>query len=628
MHFSEQRTTRVSALVAIGTGLGFWALALRRFATFHNETFDLAFYARWVWGLAHGDRYQPLTNSDIRGLHASPILALLGWLARLVPTVELLLFVQALCVALALVPLARLAARRLRTPLAALVCALAFVLYPTVGILATYEFHPSALALLPFALALDALDQQRLRSALVALGLAALCREDAALTAGFVGLAMALDRRGDRAHRRAGLAVFAAGLAWFVTYFFVVAPKYLPRHGSLEAHFSQFGTTPKAILSRLVSEPLSVLRHFATPVRLLYLPRLVAPLAFLPLFSPRVLIPIVVAVGINLLSSFPSAPQVSSHYATLVVPFVFVAAVYALESLVSRLATPRTRNRALALAALLVTIASLVSQHRAGFSPLSRRWNPAVFHDDARARDLRALLALVPPRASIAAPDYVLPHVAERAVLQRMPPRLTVDWALVPTTHRARFTGSQDLWRSSEETLSRNYLADPSTGLVAATDTHLLFLRGFDPRAYARGRYVFFSPQPSMVRQHEDIGPSAALAAWRLDDRDPDSTRLTLVLVARQRWPHDFAVELGWGPMHPHADREDPARLYAALLFDGRFSPTHVHRGELARTELTLPASRDALLSGGLYLGLRRVDGSRLDADAPHWVRLRPDSQR
>ena len=42
----------------------FATAALARFYSLHNETFDLAFYTRWVWGLGNGDRYQPLTNSN------------------------------------------------------------------------------------------------------------------------------------------------------------------------------------------------------------------------------------------------------------------------------------------------------------------------------------------------------------------------------------------------------------------------------------------------------------------------------------------------------------------------------------------------------------------------------------
>ncbi len=68
--------------------------------------------------------------------------------------------------------------------------------------------------------------------------------------------------------------------------------------------------------------------------------------------------------------------------------------------------------------------------------------------------------------------------------------------------------------------------------------------------------------------------------------------------------------------------------MTAFLPFDGRFSPTHVRVGELTRTEAHLSASPDELFAQGLYFGARRVDGSRLDREAPHWVRLRPDSLR
>ena len=101
---------------ALAAALVFAFLALRRFATFHNETFDLAFYARLVWGLGRFDQFQPLTNSYFWGLHASPILYVLALLGRVLPIIPMLLVVQSACVCAAGIPIARIAARRVGHP--------------------------------------------------------------------------------------------------------------------------------------------------------------------------------------------------------------------------------------------------------------------------------------------------------------------------------------------------------------------------------------------------------------------------------------------------------------------------------------------------------------------------------
>lgn len=607
---------RISNLALLAAA-AFAFLALRRFATFHNETFDLAFYARMVWGLGRGDLYHPITNSYFWGLHASPILFPLGLFARWfrLPVVPLLLVLQAAAVAAAGIPLARLAARRTGHPLAADVTLWAYLLYPTISTVATYEFHPSALALFPLALSLDFFDRASIRRGLFSLAVAVSCREDVALIAALAGLALALQRE----HRKIGLTVFAVGVVYFTLYFFVIAPKYLPRYGSLDLHFGYLGGSPSAVARTLFFHPMDTLRAVITPAKILYIPRSLLPVAFLSLLSPRWLLPALVPWAINFLSAFPTAVQIQSHYSVLAVPFLFVSAVHGAAGLAT--SARRSPERYLVLAGFAVALGTLHMHRRAGATPLSRRWNTAVFRRDSRSDDLRVLLPLVPASASIAAPDYVLPHVAERNLFDRVPWRRGYQYVLLSTEYRSRFGFTQELWRSTEEALVRNTLAGRRYGLYAVSGRHLLFRRNWPVRWYARGRYVEFQPREGVVSHHLDVGPSLAIAGYGLRPT-PGGSTVTLLLVARRRWPHDLGLELGWGPMHPHGDRLDPAHIVAALPFDGLFSPVHVRVGEVVCTEIPLPVPTDALRTTEVYFGARRIDGSRLDPESRHWTLL------
>ena len=123
---------------------------------------------------------------------------------------------------------------------------------------------------------------------------------------------------------------------------------------------------------------------------------------------------------------------------------------------------------------------------------------------------------------------------------------------------------------------------------------------------------------------HADVGPSMAIAGWGLaPGRDAHHTRLILLATPTARWPFDVGFQVGWGPMAPHLDRQDPAHIWSFLPFDGVFMAVFVRPGEVARTEVELPASRDELLRDGLWFGARRIDSSRLDAASAHWTRLR-----
>src|SRR3977135_4188011 len=83
----------VLALIVVHASLTAW-LALARYTSVHNHTFDLALYARMAWGLAHNQAWDPIVGGSFLGGHLPLVLAPLGWLGRLVPLVPLLLITQ------------------------------------------------------------------------------------------------------------------------------------------------------------------------------------------------------------------------------------------------------------------------------------------------------------------------------------------------------------------------------------------------------------------------------------------------------------------------------------------------------------------------------------------------------
>ncbi len=604
--------------ISLAATVLFAALALSRYRTWHNETFDLAFYARMVWGAGHWDLANPLVNAPLWGLHLSLVLLPLGVLSRFVHVVPLILVVQAVCVGAAGIPLARLAFRRIGHPAAAFGALAVYLLYPTVGSVATYEFHPSSLALLPLALALDWFDQREVRKGCFALLLAAACREDVALVCALTGASLALRPK----HRKEGAAIFVFFALWFVVYLFGIAPRYLPRHGSLQLHYGHLGSSPGAIVAHLLRHPIATLRELATPARLLYVPRLLVPVAALPLLRPRWLLPIAAPVAINLLSQFPTAVQIHSHYTTLAVPFVIVAAVHGFAHLLAVGAERPARWAAAASCAVLA--GTLHMQHRAGVLPfIARRYDPNAFVADSRMTALDTVVNVIPGDAAVAAPDYVLPHLAERVRIFRYPTERRPEYIVLSTEHRLLHTGTQELWRNIEETAVRGALFWKRYGVWAVVGNYIILREAWPIRTYARGRYVEFDPDPRVHRAHVDVGAHLAVAGWGTEHIE-HGTRVVLLLVAKQPMPYDVNFEVGWGPLHPHLDRQDPQRTYAFLPFDGAFHPSFVRAGEVVRTTVDVPAEPDELLAHGVYFGARRVDGSRLDAESTHWTLLPP----
>ncbi|MBK6812306.1 MAG: DUF2079 domain-containing protein [Sandaracinaceae bacterium] len=476
----------------------FGSLGALRFSTLHNQTFDLAFYARMAHGMARGDLYDPIVGAHVLGLHLSPILLPLGLLGLLFGQVPVLLLAQTLSTGLAAQGLARLGAQRLGSWGA--LTGLVFALHPNVGHVLSYEFHPGTLALAPLVGSLLALDRGDARAFVWAtLGVLA-CREDLAAITALTGLVALLQPRSP-AMRAAGRGVFMGSLLWLVVFVGMVAPRFAPAAGgSLDAHFGHLGGSFGSALAAVFTQPAAVLAHLTQPDKLSYLPRVLAPLLFLPLLAPRFLLPALPVLGMLMLSQFETTTQLRSHYLTPAVPALVWAAVHGFAQV-----KPHWQRQV----GVVVLGATLVTFVLAGVGPLSLRFFAPYYREDARTEAGRAVLAVIPPDASVQAPDVLLPHLAERQTVHRAaPPERRVDFWVLDVSHRDRYAGQGTLLRTSEEPRVRDLMARSDRGVLLYRPPFVVLERGRDPRA-ALAAFEDTGAGPIAGEHHP--GPVAAL---------------------------------------------------------------------------------------------------------------------
>ena len=595
---NDRRARRALVVLSIAAGVGMFVLSWLRYATFHNRTFDLAFYARIAWGLAVFDPREPIVGAHIAGLHLSLVLLPLGWLGRAFGTVPVLLAAQAAAYAATAFPIARLAGRRFG-PVAAVAGGLAWLAHPNLGHVVAYEFHPGTIAVLPLAWLIDAVDRRDAK-ALVWCVLATLaCREDLATVTAVASVIAAISFwRGESASRERTMRVrIAAGaacasVAYLLLFLLVLHPAYAPPVGSLQLHFGQWGQSFPEVARYLLAHPLALYAHLTAPARLLYAVTVLAPVGLvLPLFAPRWLIPALPVLAVNLVSHFPTTLDLQSHYLTPALPFVLAAAIQGAAKLATYLREPR---RARAVAAMLATPA-LIAHVVAGGTPLARDFPVSAFVRDDFTRAAARIVAHIPAGRSAQAPDALLPHLAERKKVHRgPPPDRNVDFVVLDVRHRARFLHQEALVRTAEEPIVRDWLAKRELGVIVATPELLLLQAGADPRGGAARRYLNGTADP-------EVGtPLCACLAVRSARLQGDT--LVLDLVARDACPRDLVLRLGvaW-----RARRVD-------LLMDGVLSPEHLRRGDRLRSEHTLePGLRRMIVARGLRLGVLRQSGAR-----------------
>jgi uncharacterized membrane protein len=578
---------------------GFSALtaieALSRYAAYHNRTYDLAIYAREAWGLARGDFWDPILDVHFLGTHVALVLWPLGWLGRWFGTVPVLLFAQALAFGLATLPLAQLGARRFGDA-GALVATAAWLLYPNLGHVASYEFHPGSLAVLPLALALDAFDRGSRRGVLLYGACMLLCRADMAILVALLGAVACSSER----MRPAGYALIGIGLGYLAVIVLWFSRYWAPE-GSLALHFGAWGGSPLGIVTALFSEPARVLEHFSDPRRATYLLRVLFPLCFLPLLGPRFLVLCAPALAQNLISTFPTTIELYSHYLTIAVPPLVVAALDGARVLSRHLRPWRSAR----LPMVAMAGAALAASVQAGGMPWSRDYDRAAFTRDAFSDEAARTVALIPRDVSVQAPDALLPHLVERSrVFRGPPPDRRADYVVLDVSHRVRFAHDEDLLRTVEEPSARTWLGRRDYGLVYAEPTLLTLRRGSDPRQGPVERY--FPREAGDRRAVKLTGCLLATSAWLAPDG------LELELFAASPCPNDLAIRIGSSPSTTRVD----------LLFDGLLSPAHLRDEYLLSFHPLTDEERAALIAHGLYLGALRSSGAPPDPGDPKTVKV------
>ncbi len=410
---------------------GFASLSVLRHAGFFTGRFDMGNMVQAVWSTAHG---HPLRITDLRGdqisrlaAHVDPILVLFAPLWWLWPSANLLLVSQSVGLALGALPVFWLARKHLASPRAGLGFAIAYLLYPATGWLALNEFHPVALATPLLLYAFWYLDEDRLQAfAVFAVG-ASLCKEEISLVLAGFGLWYAVSRR----NRVAGVTIAAAGAVWAGIAIGVVIPHFNAGQTSdFYTRYSEVGGSPGGLVKNAFVHPVRLLEAAFTGRDLHYLLQLGAPLAFLFLLSPLLLVAAVPELAINLLSATATQTSIHFHYTAGLIPVLVVASV---------LGARRLRSRAVAVAVIVVLFA-LAEGYRLGplpgwrhvpggqdFQATSAR---VTDHDRVAARALR----LIPDNAVVSAANSLGAHLSARRRVLSFPFLQDATWIAADET--------------------------------------------------------------------------------------------------------------------------------------------------------------------------------------------------
>src|SRR5579875_2934959 len=386
-------------------------LDIRKFNCLGYIGQDLAYITQCFYTTLHGylfygnviqdAYYTHSVMSDFAG-HNSVIMFLLVPFYALFQSPITLLLIRNALMALCAWPVFLLARRRFSPA----VFAISFLSLPTIFYASLDVPYILSLAAFFLLFAFYFYDQGRFLPFLVFSILSLFVREDLVFAIFGFGLLALWHRRGTRwSVVPMGLAAFWAILSWVI-----VLPHFM--HGAkfvVGLCFTNLGSTRTEMIRNVLTHPVEML---VTRTNLTYLKQLITPMGCVLFLASPVAALAVPYVGIDLLGGAGPCctTLIVSHYMVLPAVILFVAFISGLGLAGSWLAragvNPPQLYRVMAPLVLFLTLATIA------FSIGERQINefrPQPWNDEARR-----VAQLIPRQASVAAPRYMLPLLANR----------------------------------------------------------------------------------------------------------------------------------------------------------------------------------------------------------------------
>lgn len=404
--------------------------------------------------------YNDFENMSHFGIHNSAIFYLLLPVYALGGYVALEVLMAAV-LALGAWPIFLIARKRI-SPAAGVGFALLYLLHHVLhGVNYDQGFHELGFTVAPLIFAVYFFLDRRYLPMWGCLMLAMICKEDAGFTVAFFGLMglaaacwkglsgkgfQAPPAEADSLARRRlvlhSLALVVVGAAWVILSIYVVIPHFRPNpYGYFAERYGYLGSTLPQVLETLFTRPWLWLPKLVEWPRITYMLEFLLPTAGLCLLEPLLLIPAIPTLAINLLPANYDMCNSGSRYPSMLLPFVWCAAVLGLQKLASRQTDPAKRQRLVRRWLTAAFIFTLI---------FTLFFNPSPFNDPFHrmcritdhSRLVMAMAGRVPPTATVATQPGIYQFLSRRVGCYGLGYRPGVEYILVDESPKDR----RDTW--------------------------------------------------------------------------------------------------------------------------------------------------------------------------------------
>lgn len=412
------RQPKAWVVLGIGLFIGFFGpFVIFRHANLLSAQFDLGNMDQVLWNTVHG-RWFIMTDA-LNGLHhlrtavhADYLLLIYTPLYALWPDPRVLVVGQVVAVAFGALPLFWLG-RKYLTDRAAALIGLAYLTYPWTQSAMIFDVHAVVLAIPLFLWIFWAAAERRWWWYAMCTFLVLLGKEEIGVTVALLGIFVAFWRK----PRWIGLTTVVAGLGWsaLMLWYAIPSARQLPGHFALN-YYSEFGGSMTQVVTGILRHPVSVAHQLFDRTGLLYQAHLLAPLGGLSVFGLPVLLIATPELVVNLLSANHNLQLFYFHYQSVIIPFVFVSAIFGLhwlQRIIKKL--PRAVWWHMVIMAGLITV-NLITVYRWSVLPGTRHHGDAIhpFITNEYAQYVQQIARSIPRSHAVATTNNIAPHFTQR----------------------------------------------------------------------------------------------------------------------------------------------------------------------------------------------------------------------
>jgi uncharacterized membrane protein len=333
------------------------------------------------------------------------------------PFVETLLAIQSIMLGLGALP-TYLIGRRYLGEAGGLVFALAYLAYPSVNYINTFDFHEAAFTV-PFLLfTVYYFLEEKFRKFLIFSVLSMMCKENVSLIIFMFGLYALYIKRDIKWVAVPSLL----GFLWFIAVMYYVIPFF--RGGStyvfIKEYYPNFGSTPGEVVKTMLAHPFLTIKQMLSFEKFVYILLIFLPVSFSSLLNPSTLLIALPAFLQNLLATYRPLYSVNFQYMQGIIPFVIVSAIRGTKTLIDSKYLERflrTENKKSSILSFIL-VNAIIMNILYSPSPIGTFYNPEDYSFSTEKKvSMKTAMSLIPNDAGVSTQVWYTAHLSKRAVL-------------------------------------------------------------------------------------------------------------------------------------------------------------------------------------------------------------------